>query len=118
MRGKPVLINFWATWCVPCREEMPLIEQAYKEAPGGLQVIGIDIGEMPIPVRDFANEVGVSFPLVLDRDLMVSSRYEVITLPATFFVDKGGTIRRVKLGPIVSKEDLDRGLQSIGAQAG
>lgn len=106
--GRPVLLNFWATWCVPCRAELPMLEEVYKEqAPDRLVVLGVDLRDPPAPVNDVATELGLTFPLALDRDSSVTERYQVLGLPASFFIDSHGVIRSIKFGPFLTKQEIE-----------
>jgi DsbE subfamily thiol:disulfide oxidoreductase len=101
LKGKPVLLNFWATWCPPCRAEMPHIQAAYKEyGAAGLIVVAIDEQESADEVRRFANEFGLTFPLALDTSGQVGQKYLARALPTSFFVDRGGIIRHKFTGPM------------------
>jgi thiol-disulfide isomerase/thioredoxin len=101
LRGKPVIINFWATWCAPCRDEMPLIQQAAaRYASSGLTVLAIDVQEGEALVQPFVEEFGLTFPVLLDKTGEVVSRYRVRGIPTTVFVDREGIIRSVYLGPM------------------
>src|SRR5512138_2650225 len=76
LRDKVVVLNFWATWCVPCRAEMPALENVYQElGPQGLVVVGVDVQESAEKVMTFLPEVGVTFPIVLDGDTRLATRY-------------------------------------------
>jgi thiol-disulfide isomerase/thioredoxin len=100
LRDKVVVLNFWATWCVPCRAEMPALENIYQElGPQGLVVVGVDVQESAEKVLTFLPEVGVTFPIVLDGDTRLAARYRATGLPATFIVDRKGTVRDIRLGP-------------------
>ncbi|MFN0073294.1 MAG: TlpA family protein disulfide reductase [Chloroflexota bacterium] len=100
LRGKVVVLNFWATWCTPCRAEMPALEQVYQSyRERGLVIVGIDVQEPADKVRAFLPEVGVTFPIVLDSDSRLALRYRATGLPATFIVDRAGTVRDIRLGP-------------------
>ncbi len=93
LRGKVVFLNFWATWCPPCRLEMPSMERLYKEfRDQGFTVLAIDIRESPKEVARFMKEYRLSFPALLDVDGEVSSRYRVQGIPTTFLVDRSGRI--------------------------
>jgi cytochrome c biogenesis protein CcmG/thiol:disulfide interchange protein DsbE len=93
-RGKIVLVHFWATFCVPCLEEMPVLESLWQEYGGeGLVILGIagDRGKIDI-VREFAGKTGVNFPVLHDRDGRVRKQYEVVALPTTYLVGRDGKI--------------------------
>lgn len=100
-RGKRVVLNFWATWCVPCRLEMPLLEKTYQRLQGsGVVVIGINMGEAVSPVRQYVDDLHVTFPILLDADQIATAQYKVIGLPTTFFVDAQGIVRASQVGPL------------------
>ena len=100
LRGKVVLMNFWASWCAECRPEMPVLEQLHRElAPQGLAVIGINAREEQGAVRRYANELGLSFPLVLDPDGKINAQYGVVGLPTTFLVGQDGRVVALAVGP-------------------
>ena len=106
LRGKPVLINFWASWCPPCRSEMPAIQRVYDEFQDqGFTVLAVnttyqdDLGEAII----FAQIRKLTFPILLDRDASVANLYEVRSLPTTFFVDPQGIISEVVVGGPMSE---------------
>ena len=103
LRGKAVLINFWASWCGPCRAEMPHIQAAYeKHTNDGLVVLGVDQAESPATVARFVDEFGLTFPIPLDSDGQVSAAYQARALPTSFFVDAEGVIRDTFTGPMTS----------------
>jgi len=107
LRGRPVMLNFWATWCGPCRIEMPLFSRMYDQnRDQGLLVLGIDVQETPALTRPFVKEVGVSFPIVLDTDGQVATLYRVRGLPTTFFISPDGTLVRSHRGAIVRRDQL------------
>jgi cytochrome c biogenesis protein CcmG/thiol:disulfide interchange protein DsbE len=98
-RGQVVLLNLWATWCAPCREEMPALEALARElGPRGLTVVGVNFKESRRPVEAFMKEHGVSFPMLLDGDGRVTERYQVFALPVTFIVDRRGMLVGTVLG--------------------
>ena len=101
-RGRPVVLNFWATWCVPCRSEMPDLQRAYEQRAqsGDLVVIGVDDKEPANVVTAFTHDLGVTFPILLDRTSNVRSHYGVVGLPGTFFIDRNGVIRSQNFGPV------------------
>jgi len=102
LKGKVVLLNVWATWCAPCREEMPAIQQAYdayKDA--GLEVLGVNLRENNITVKGFANEFKLTFPILLDKEAKVGvDLYKVVPIPTSFFIDKDGVLREIASFPM------------------
>ncbi|HTE85277.1 MAG TPA: TlpA disulfide reductase family protein, partial [Dehalococcoidia bacterium] len=101
LRGQVVLVNFWATWCVPCRQEMPAIAQVYDEQRGqGFTVLEVNEQEPPEAVRKFDGEVGGLPPVVLDSDGSVMRQYHLQGLPDSFVVDRQGNVRGLSYGPI------------------
>lgn len=103
LRGKPVLLNVWATWCAPCREEVPYLEALHrKHAPRGLQVIGVSVdarGEDGKIVA-FAGEFGMTYPIWLDPDERVNARFLAIGVPSTYVIDRQGILRWKHLGTL------------------
>ena len=100
VRGKVVLVNFWATWCAECRPEMPVLERLHRELGArGLAIIGINAREAAPAVRRYATELRLTFPLVLDPDGAVSGRYGVVGLPVTFLVGRDGRAVAFGVGP-------------------
>lgn len=100
-RGQVVMINLWATWCPPCREEMPAIEKVYQEYKDkGLVVLAINttFQDSETDVRAFVKEYELDFPILLDRTGDVSKRYQLRGLPSTFFIDRKGVIQLVVVG--------------------
>jgi peroxiredoxin len=113
--GQPVLVNFFATWCGPCRVEMPHLEaawQRHKDADG-LVVLGVDLQEPPELVPPFLKSMGLSFPVVLDETGSVANAYRVSILPTTYFVDREGRIAREKVGFYASAEELATDLKYV-----
>jgi peroxiredoxin len=93
-RGKAVLVNFWATWCGPCREEMPSIESLRLSMQGKpFAVLAVNVGESGRVARDFANKLMLDFPLLLDRDTRTAKAWGARVLPASFVLDPQGRIR-------------------------
>lgn len=118
--GRPVLVNFFATWCGPCRVEMPHLEaawQRHKDADG-LVVLGVDLQEPPELVLPFLGELGLSFPVVLDETGSVSNAYRVSILPTSYFIDRDGLIAREKVGFYSTADELDADLRYILPAAG
>jgi len=92
-RGKGVVLNFWATWCGPCREEMPLFEKTWSTYRGeNVVFLGINVMDDKGNAQDFIDSIGVTYPNLYDPQGNVSRKYNVVALPATFFIDKDGNI--------------------------
>lgn len=98
-RGKPVLINFWATWCVPCQTEMPAIDTVAR-AHSGLVVLAVDSMEGPVLVQRYQDQHPYSFRPLLDPTGEVVARYRVDGLPTSFFIAPDGTIQAINVGPM------------------
>jgi cytochrome c biogenesis protein CcmG, thiol:disulfide interchange protein DsbE len=114
-RGKPLMMNFFASWCDPCREEMPLInELAGKASKDGYAVLGIAVEDTRAAILQYAQEAKLVFPIALDVNSTVKRAYRIFGPPATFFVDGQGTIRDVVIGPI-TPERAREGLKKAGA---
>ena len=104
LRGKVVLVNFWATWCPPCRKELPSMERLWRQLKDqGLVVLGVNVGESADEVFAFSNglETPLTFPLLLDEDSSVAQSWPVKGLPTTYLVDKRG---RIAFGVIGGRE--------------
>lgn len=98
-RGKVVMINFWASWCAPCREEMPLLEEIYdRYKDTGFTLFGINVEQNPEAAHKFLEDVGVSFPILFDTESQVSRDYHVNAMPTTVMVDRDGEVRYVNRG--------------------
>ncbi len=99
MQGKVTLVSFWATWCVPCRSEMPAIQAAYEAHRGqAIAILAINAGEDDNSAAQFVNDFRLSFPILMDRDQAVLRAYQVQALPTSFFVDREGIIRATSIG--------------------
>ena len=104
LRGKVVLVNFWATWCAPCVEEMPALARLRARlAPRGFEVLAVNQGEMPARVTAFAERTGLDLAILLDREKSVARDWKVRALPTTFVVDGKGRIR------LYAEGELDTG---------
>lgn len=107
LRGEPVLLNVWATWCHPCRTEIPELERIHQAyAPRGLRLVGvsIDAGGEDEAVRGFAKEYGMTYPVWRDADSRVTTLFGAIGVPATYLIDRDGTLRWRKVGPIAERD--------------
>ncbi|MGP7815891.1 peroxiredoxin family protein [Niallia sp. 01092] len=92
-RGKKVMLNFWATWCPPCKQEMPTIQQFFKESGNKVVILAVNIDGTE-DVVDFVNNRHLTFPILLDEKDKVNELYKIITIPTTFFIDENGVIKQ------------------------
>lgn len=111
-RGRPVMVNFWATWCGPCRIEMPLFVNAH-ETNEDLVVLGVNSQEDPVTVQNYVDAMRLTFPVILDRDGATSTVYRVKALPTTFFLDRDGRVVRAHRGTIPNRPTLKPMLDEI-----
>ncbi len=112
--GKIVLLNFWATWCAPCRLEMPLLEKHSQEIAGGeFVILAINLQESIDQVQEFVDEMGLSMPVLLDLDGKVSQQYHIIGYPSSILIDRNGTIQAIHIG-IISEPQLHQYLETVG----
>jgi peroxiredoxin len=100
LRGTPVVLNFWATWCPPCRAELPELQAAGSRYAGQVAVVGVNQAEPAGVVQKFISENGLDFSIPLDEAATVSRLYAVRALPTTFFIDRQGIVRHVQVGPL------------------
>jgi len=113
-QGKPVLLNFWAVRCPPCRFEMPFIQGIFEgQSDTGLVILAIDIGEAPSTVKDFIQSNNFSFPVLLDTNQDVALEYNIRAIPTTFLIDKDGIIQEIKVGAFSNILEIKRSLIKI-----
>jgi len=114
LRGKPVILNFWATRCPPCVSEMPYLQEIYNEwSETELMLLAINIGESSTKVNDFIQSHNLSLPVLLDTKQDVAQRYNIQYIPTTFFIDKDGIIQAVKIGAFPNREAIEDDLTKI-----
>lgn len=114
LQGKPVLLNFWATWCRPCVSEMPYLQEIHDEWAGkGLALLAVNIGESSAKVKEFIQNHNLSLPVLLDSNQDVALEYNIRYIPTTFFIDKNGIIQAVKFGAFSSKAEIEEILSKI-----
>lgn len=105
LRGQVVMVNFWATWCAPCREEMPLLNQLYEQyRKAGFTLLAVNIDDDPAKARAMARKLGVSFPVLFDTDKRVSRLYDVAAMPSTLLIDRDGKLRYLHRGYVAGVE--------------
>lgn len=116
LRGQAVLVNIWATWCPPCRAEMPAIQALYEEYRAqGLEVLGINstVQDSPLEIAPFIAEYGLTFPILLDETGEVTRAYGIRSLPSSFFIDRQGRIKMVVIGGPMSETLLRTRIEEI-----
>jgi peroxiredoxin len=97
LKGKKVMLNFWATWCPPCKAEMPEMEQFYKEAGKDVVILAVNI-DPQLDVKGFVDKNGITFPILLDEDDHVNETYQVLSIPTTYFINSNGLIQNKYTG--------------------
>jgi peroxiredoxin len=99
LKGKVVMLNFWASWCGPCRQEMPLLDQMHKRYSAlGFTLVGVNVDENSKDAEEWLSKTPVSFPVLFDRESKVSKMYDVRAMPSTVFIDRQGNVRDVHRG--------------------
>lgn len=118
LRGKAVLLNFWATWCGPCKVEMPwFVELQNKYGAQGLQVVGIAMEDDQGPVEEFTKQIGVNYTILMGKNA-VGDAYSVVGLPTTYYIDRSGKIVARHIG-LVSLSEIEKHVQeSLASQVG
>lgn len=100
LRGKVVLVNFWATWCQPCEDEMPAMERLYDRLDrDGFELVAVSVDEDEAAVRAFRERLALSFPILLDSDKRVSLAYQTFRYPESFLIDRRGVVVERYIGP-------------------
>jgi len=115
-RGNPVLLNFWATWCGPCRFEMPFIQEVYEDPDWqatGLVILAVNIGESRAEAEGFMKNNGLTFPVLLDSSSSVGRTYNIRSIPTTLFIDKDGIIQHIDIGAFPSSRGIEERLTEL-----
>ena len=115
LKGKPIVLNFWASWCQPCKEELPLLENAWKQMQAqkkNIVFLGIDFQELNSDASSFLLQHGITYLAGLDTDGSIANKYGVSSLPQTIFIDRNGTVTSREPQELTTQE-LSRNLQSI-----
>ena len=108
LRGKPILLNFWATWCSPCRAELPYIQKVYDTwSEHGLVVLAVNMGESPSKVEEFIKSHNFSFPVLLDSKRSLADKYNIRYIPTTYFIDGNGVIKDIKIGAFSGVAEIE-----------
>ena len=108
LRGRPVLLNFWATWCEPCRVEMPALQRVHEAYGDRVAIVGVNLQEPADVVRTFVEGYGYTWTFVLDPDFSIADRYRIRPIPTSVFIDADGVIRHIEYGAL--SESTIRGI--------
>ena len=120
LRGKIVVVNFWATWCLPCRKETPALEKAYEQyKDSGMVILGVNRTDQDSvsEVESFVQEFKLTYPILLDRDGNISNLYQIQGLPMTFFINREGIIRSVVVGGPMSETFIRSKIEGLLKEA-
>jgi cytochrome c biogenesis protein CcmG/thiol:disulfide interchange protein DsbE len=114
LRGRPVVLNFWASWCDPCKDEAPLLEAAWRKYKDqGLMVIGVDYLDQEPAARAYLQEFQITYPNGPDLGSKIARRYFIRGVPETFFIGPDGQIKSFKEGPFTTMEELEASIREI-----
>lgn len=113
-RGKPVLVNFWATWCAPCKLEMPNFQKYYARYPGRFEILAIEYNESQDTVERFVEDMGLTFAVLSDPDAKVHALYRFLGYPTTYVIDSEGILRFQHVG-LMNESTLEKYLSEVGA---
>ncbi|MBI2758925.1 MAG: TlpA family protein disulfide reductase [Chloroflexi bacterium] len=116
LRGKIVVVNLWATWCLPCRQETPALEKAYEQyKDSGVVILGVDLTNQDLvsDVESFVQEFKLTYPILLDRDGSVSNLYQIKGIPTTFFINREGIIRTMVVGGPMSETFIRSKIEAL-----
>ena len=111
--GKPVMINFWATWCTPCRYEMPLFESYAEKFGKELVILAVNLQQPETEISKFSTELNITFPILLDSEGKVNKLYRVQGLPTTYFIDRDGRVSNIHIGSMGESQMVNY-LKQIG----
>ena len=104
LRGKPVLLNFWASWCEPCKDETPLLQEAYERYNGRVEFVGIDTRDSRTDALKFVDELGVTYPQTIDEGERLYTQYGLTGQPESFFIDQDGVVVKHIPGALVEND--------------
>lgn len=116
LKGEYIMLNFWATWCGPCRAEMPFIQEVFLDpawTDRGFEILAVNLGESPEEARGFLEKYGLTFTVLLDERNEVGFRYNISAIPTTYFIDSDGIIKSIKIGTFRSKAEIEQRLQDL-----
>ena len=116
LRGQYVMLNFWATWCGPCRAEMPFMQEIYENSEwseAGVIIVAVNVGESATQARAFMDDFGFGFRVLLDSATKTAAEYNIRGIPTTFFIDRDGIIRDIRVGTFRSRAEIESILTSL-----
>jgi thiol-disulfide isomerase/thioredoxin len=113
LRGKPILLNFWATWCPPCRQEMPELQEFHRRYGDQIVLVGVNWGEGSKTVKAFLDRLGVGYRNLVDERGTAFVLYRLTGIPESYFIDPEGYIRGTWIGPLTAKE-IVQGFERLG----
>jgi thiol-disulfide isomerase/thioredoxin len=118
LQGTPVVLNFWASWCPPCRAEMPALQAIYEEYGGKVMVLGVNTSNQDArsDMLSFLEDARLSFPILEDIDGSVQQQYAIISLPTTFFINADGSITEVVVGGPMTEAGLRARIEALMEQ--
>lgn len=111
--GKPLVINFWGTFCPPCVNEMPALQRQYdKWKDAGVVVLGMNLSESKVTIKSFIDRFEIKFPIIIDNNHEIRKKYDVISYPTTFYVDETGVIQDIFVGEM-SERDIENRIKKL-----
>ncbi|MFI8687183.1 peroxiredoxin family protein [Rossellomorea sp. NPDC077527] len=105
LKGKKVIVNFWATWCPPCKEEMPVLQEFYDKYGKDVEILAINI-DPQYNVKEYQASLGLTFPILLDTDDKINNAYDILTVPTTYIINEQGIITHKQIGAITDIDTL------------
>jgi len=115
LQGKKVILNFWATWCPPCKEEMPEMQEYYDEHQDEVEILAVNLTDSESDVQtvsDYIEEYSYTYPIPLDKEATVSEEYKIFSVPTTYFIDTEGIVQQSRIGPM-TYEFMDETVNSL-----
>ena len=119
LQGRPVMLNFWATQCIPCRSEMSYLQEIYRESagnPSSVVVLTINLGESHSTIEEFVRSYNLSLPVLLGTGEVVNEKYNIQYIPTTIFIDRDGIIQEKVIGAFPSKTEIEKRLSKITSE--
>ncbi|MCR8982511.1 thiol-disulfide oxidoreductase ResA [Brevibacillus laterosporus] len=113
LKGKGVILNFWGSWCEPCRNEMPDLEKAWlANKDQNIVIVGVNVGESEVSAEQFVRQVKTTFPILMDKQREVTKVYNIGQMPSTFYIDQDGIVQDIIIGPMNEKR-INAALEKI-----